>query len=51
MSISLMEETKPFNVVNNALGGYKTSYTNRWKPIKIHIIELEALPKEALKPQ
>ena len=51
MSISLTEVMKPFNAVNNASGSYMTSYTNRWKPIKTHIIEHEALPGEALKPQ
>ena len=42
---------KPFNAVNNATDGYKTSCINHWKPIKAHIIEHEALPREAFKPQ
>ena len=51
MSISPTEITKPFNAVNNASGDYKTSCTNRWKPIKTHITEDKVLPREALKPQ
>ena len=34
----------------NASNGYKDSCINHWKPIKAHIINHEALPKEALKP-
>ena len=33
----------------NASDGYKDSCINHWKPIKAHIINHEALPKEALK--
>ena len=42
--------TKPFNVVNNASGGYKTNCIDCWKLIKAYITEHKALPKEALKP-
>ena len=34
----------------NASDGYRDSCTDRWKLIKTHIIDHEALPKEALKP-
>ena len=42
---------KPFNAVNNASDSYKTNCIDHLKPIKTHITEYEALPREALKPQ
>ena len=51
ISTSLTKVRKLFNAIKDALNGYQTSCINCWKPIKAHITEHEALPREALKLQ
>ena len=41
----------PFNATNNALDGYETNYTNRWKYIKTPLQSKRHYLKEALTPQ
>jgi len=47
--MSLMNGGKPFNAINNTSNGYKASYTNRWRLIKVYIIEHGGVTKGGIK--